>query len=160
MSEHQKLVKRPDQAVHARRLDLDTDGFTYRKWGGQQRCKAGDWIVSSDGDTYTLDAKTFARNYRHLKDGAYLQPHAGLGRTGDRGRRGADEGRRHQVSGWRLSGLEPGRRRRGYAVAKAKFERTFTAPRVGRSPPPHHLDPARILDHLALHAPAPQERLF
>jgi len=54
------------------RLDLDTDGFTYRKWGGQQRCKAGDWIVCNyDGDTYTIDAEVFARTYREAGKGVY-----------------------------------------------------------------------------------------
>jgi hypothetical protein len=37
--------------VIAVRLDLETDGFSYRKWGDTQRCKAGDFIVSNDGDT-------------------------------------------------------------------------------------------------------------
>ena len=45
MSERQKYVKGPDQKVHAVQLDLETDGFTYRKWGAEQRCKRGDWLV-------------------------------------------------------------------------------------------------------------------
>ena len=57
-------MKRPDQKVHAVRLDLETDGFTYRKWGAEQRCKRGDWLVSNpddagNSDTYTVDADTF-----------------------------------------------------------------------------------------------------
>lgn len=53
------------------RLDLDTDGFTYQKWGGTQRCKRGDWLVSNRGDVYTIDAETFDRTYRQVSPGVY-----------------------------------------------------------------------------------------
>jgi hypothetical protein len=59
-----KYVRRPDSPVIAVRLALDTDGFVYRKWGGEQRAKAGDWLVDNDGDVYTVDAAVFARTYR------------------------------------------------------------------------------------------------
>ncbi len=55
--------KKASNEVVAVRLELDTDGFTYEKWGGTQRCKAGDWIVYNKGDTYTGDADTFADTY-------------------------------------------------------------------------------------------------
>ena len=42
-----KYVKRSDQVVVAVQLALETTGFTYRKWGGVQTCKAGDWIVNN-----------------------------------------------------------------------------------------------------------------
>ncbi len=64
MSERRKYVKRPDHAVVAVQLDLETAGFTYEKWGGTQRCKAGDWLVDNDGDVYTVDRDTFERTYR------------------------------------------------------------------------------------------------
>ena len=73
MSERRKYVKRPDQKVHAVRLDLETDGFTYRKWGAEQQCKRGDWLVDSGGDVYTVDAESFTRTYRHVGDGAYVK---------------------------------------------------------------------------------------
>jgi hypothetical protein len=57
--------------VAAVRLDLDTEGFTYRKWGGTQHCKRGDWLVSNHGDVYTVDAETFDRTYRMLSLGVY-----------------------------------------------------------------------------------------
>lgn len=69
----QQYRKRPGNEVIAVRLDLDTEGFTYRKWGGEQRCKAGDWIVHNDGDTYTVDAETFADTYRKVGPGLYLK---------------------------------------------------------------------------------------
>ena len=125
MSERQKYVKRPDQTVHAVRLALDTDGFTYRKWGGQQRCKAGDWIVNSDGDTYTVDADTFARTYRHVKDGAYLKvtPVWAEQATADGAvptKEGATE---YQRGDYLVSNQEDGGD--SYAVAKAKFEQMY-----------------------------------
>jgi hypothetical protein len=57
--------------VTAVRLDLDTDGFTYRKWGGIQRCKSGDWLVCNAGDTYTIDAESFSRTYHEIGVGTY-----------------------------------------------------------------------------------------
>jgi hypothetical protein len=55
------------------RLALDTDGLVYRKWGGEQRAKPGDWIVDNDGDTYTVDADVFARTYRQTGPGTYVK---------------------------------------------------------------------------------------
>lgn len=63
--------KRPEQYVIAVQLDLDTDGFAYRKWGAEQRCKAGDWIVRNGGDTYTVDRDSFASTYREIGPGRY-----------------------------------------------------------------------------------------
>jgi hypothetical protein len=71
--ELEQYRKRPGNEVVAVRLDLDTDGFSYRKWGGKQRCKAGDWIVCNDGDTYTVDADSFSRTYEKVGPGLYLK---------------------------------------------------------------------------------------
>jgi hypothetical protein len=57
--------------VIAVQLALETDGFSYRKWGGAQHCKAGDWIVDNHGDVYTVDAESFAKTYRKVRDGVY-----------------------------------------------------------------------------------------
>jgi hypothetical protein len=66
-------VRRPDRPVAAVRLSLDTDGLVYRKWGGEQRAKPGDWVVDNDGDVYTVDADVFARTYRQTGTGAYVK---------------------------------------------------------------------------------------
>ena len=55
------------------RLSLDTDGLVYRKWGGDQRAKPGDWIVDNDGDVYTVDGDVFARTYRQTGPGTYVK---------------------------------------------------------------------------------------
>ena len=52
-------------------LKLDTDGFTYRKWGAEQRCKSGDWLVDSGSDLYTIDDAVFRGTYRDLGEGRY-----------------------------------------------------------------------------------------
>ena len=63
--------RRAGADVVAVRLDLETDGFTYRKWGGEQRCKAGDWVVENAGEVYTVDAASFAETYRRTGPGTY-----------------------------------------------------------------------------------------
>jgi hypothetical protein len=68
-----RYVRRPDRPVAAVRLALDTTGLVYRKWGGRQRAKQGDWIVDNDGDVYTVDAAVFRRTYRQRAVGAYVK---------------------------------------------------------------------------------------
>ena len=68
-----RFRKRPTSFVTAVRLDLDTDGFIYRKWGGDQFCKPGDWLVDNDGDVYTVDASTFDRTYEMQSPGVYVK---------------------------------------------------------------------------------------
>ena len=65
--------KKSDQFIVAVRLALDTGGFTYRKWGGEQRCKPGDWLVDNAGEVYTIDADVFARTYRQVAPGRYVK---------------------------------------------------------------------------------------
>jgi hypothetical protein len=73
VGERRRYVKRASQSVVAVRLALDGAGFTYEKWGGTQKCKAGDWLVNNDGDIYTVDADTFARTYERVGDGRYVK---------------------------------------------------------------------------------------
>ena len=73
MSERRRYRRKPDQTVAAVQLNLDTPGLAYRKWGGEQHGKAGDWLVDNDGDVYTVDADSFARTYRKVGTGAYLK---------------------------------------------------------------------------------------
>jgi len=73
MGERLRYRKKATAFVTAVRLELETDGFTYHKWGGVQRCKPGDWIVDNDGDVYTVDAEVFARTYRRVSPGMYAK---------------------------------------------------------------------------------------
>lgn len=68
-----RFRRRPDQAVAAVQLRLDTDGLRYRKWGHEQLAKPGDWLVDNGGDVYTVDAESFARTYRAVGCGAYVK---------------------------------------------------------------------------------------
>ncbi len=65
--------RKPGGFVIAIRLDLETEGFRYKKWGGWQLCKPGDWLVYNQGDTYTVDAEVFARTYRRIGPGRYVK---------------------------------------------------------------------------------------
>ncbi|MCB1958108.1 MAG: hypothetical protein KDG55_20710 [Rhodocyclaceae bacterium] len=73
MGERRRYRKRADQVVVAIRLELEGAGFAYRKWGGEQHCKAGDWLVDNDGDVYTVDADSFARTYRQVGRGHFVK---------------------------------------------------------------------------------------
>lgn len=73
MAMRRRFRKRADQFVIAVQFDLDADGFVYRKWGGRQRAKRGDWLVDNNGDIYTIDRKVFAKTYERLRPGTYLK---------------------------------------------------------------------------------------
>ena len=73
MTTHRRYRKKANQFVVAVKLDLDTAGFTYRKWGAEQKCKAGDWLVDNNGDVYTVDAGVFAGTYRSVGPGVYVK---------------------------------------------------------------------------------------
>lgn len=71
-SEELKAYRRKaDAHVVAVQLDLDTEGFTYVKWGGVQTCKPRDWVVNNDGDTYTVDREVFRRTYEQIRPGLF-----------------------------------------------------------------------------------------
>src|SRR5882672_8708790 len=73
MENRRRYRKRTEQVVTAVRLDVDTDGLIYRKWGSEQVGKRGDWLVDNAGDVYTVDADSFARTYRAAGPGRYLK---------------------------------------------------------------------------------------
>lgn len=54
-------------------LALEAEGFAYRKWGDDQICKPGDWLVNNQGDIYTADQETFDRTYRPVSPGVYTK---------------------------------------------------------------------------------------
>ena len=65
--------KKKTQIVTAVRLDLDTPGFSFEKWGHTQFCQAGDWLVNSDDDCYTVAGDTFAKTYKKQSPGRFLK---------------------------------------------------------------------------------------
>jgi hypothetical protein len=48
MDRRLKYRRKSGQFVVAVRLDLDTNGLSYHKWGGRQRAKRGDWLVGKN----------------------------------------------------------------------------------------------------------------
>lgn len=132
MSERLKYRKRKKQVVHAVRLALVTEGFTYRKWGDLQRCKRGDWIVDNDGEVYTVDARTFAQTYQHVRHGAYekVAP-VWAERAESAGRVTTKEGTTAYKRGdYLVFNKESGRD--AYAVSPSKFEKMYKRERPGR----------------------------
>jgi len=116
MSTRKKYVKRPDQAVAAVQLALDTEGFTYRKWGAMQRCKPGDWV-----------RETFERTYRQVGPGAWLKTTpvwAELAK--EPGVVPTKEGETHYEAGTYLVFNEENGGD-GYAVTPEKFEEMYEA---------------------------------
>jgi hypothetical protein len=73
MSPRNQYRKRAAHAIVAVKINLDTDGLAYRKWGGNQHAKRGDWLVENNGETYTIDGKVFARTYKRLRPGVYVK---------------------------------------------------------------------------------------
>src|SRR5262245_40824016 len=70
MAQRQKYIPRAAPVV-AVQLDLDTPGFIYKKWGGEQKCKRGDWLIDNAGEIYTVDQETFRKTYRKVQTGLY-----------------------------------------------------------------------------------------
>lgn len=125
MNTRRPYVKRATQFVVAVQLDLETPGFSYRKWGDTQTCKRGDWLVNNDGDVYTVDRESFARTYEPTGPGTYVKrtpvwaevaPAAGEVRT--------KEGATHYEAGDYLVSNNPDGSD-AYAVAKGDFERMY-----------------------------------
>lgn len=67
----QRRQYRKRTPVAAVQLNLETSGFSYEKWGSTQRCTAGDWLVSSGDDTYTVQRDSFASTYEQIDIGKY-----------------------------------------------------------------------------------------
>ena len=125
MPDRRRYRRKADQYVVAVQLDLDTDGFTYKKWGGEQRCKRGDWLVDNDGDIYTVDGEVFARTYRQARPGAYVKTTRVWAEiASEDGSVATNEGRSHYRRGdYLVSNNEDGTD--AYCVSAAKFESMY-----------------------------------
>ncbi len=66
-----KYRKKADQVIHAIQVDLELISFNYRKWGDNQTCKAGDWLVENNGNVYTVDQQVFADTYLQIAPATY-----------------------------------------------------------------------------------------
>lgn len=125
MSTRRQFVKRAGNEVVAIQLALDTEGFSYRKWGGVQTCKPGDWIVQNDGEVYSVDRETFAHTYREQSPGLYrkVSP-VWAERTDEAGSVATKEGVTHYPAGsYLVSNDAEGTD--AYAVSAATFEAMY-----------------------------------
>lgn len=121
----QRFRRRPDQAVAAVQLKLDTDGLRYRKWGGDQFARPGDWLVDNGGDVYTVEAESFARTYRQVGVGAYVKTApVWAERAAQAGRVATKEGHTaYEAGDWLVSNDEDGGD--AYAVSAGRFEKMY-----------------------------------
>ena len=125
MSSRRQYVKRASQFVVAVQLDLDTPGFTYKKWGGTQTCKPGDWLVNNGGDIYTVDRDTFSRTYESTGPGTYVKrTPVWAEAAGEAGAVRTKEGATQYEAGDYLVYNQPDGGD-AYAVAKDAFEKMY-----------------------------------
>jgi hypothetical protein len=130
----EKYVKRASQFVVAVQLDLETDGFMYRKWGSIQTCKRGDWLVYNNGDIYTVDGETFARTYRPTGPGTYVKVSSVWAEVAaEAGEVRTKEGSTHYESGDYLVYNEPDGGD-AYAVSKSAFEQMYERQEALKAP--------------------------
>ena len=125
MGNRRRYRKKADQFVVAVQLDLDTDGFIYRKWGADQRCQQGDWVVDNDGDHYTVDGEVFARTYRKISPGTYVKTTPIWAEVASKsGQVPTKEGASHYQAGdYLVSNNEDGTD--AYCISAAKFESMY-----------------------------------
>jgi hypothetical protein len=125
MGTRKRYRKKPDQFVIAVQLELDMEGFIYRKWGDDQKCKPGDWLVDNDGDIYTVDRDVFAKTYRKTRPGHYLKTTPIWAEVAtEPGSVETKEGRSHYDAGdYLVSNNEDGTD--AYCISAAKFESMY-----------------------------------
>ncbi len=117
--------KKSTAFVIAVKVDLDTDGFTYNKWGSLQACKSGDWLVYNQGDTYTIDQETFSNTYEQISSGLYVKTNIVWAEVAeDSGVIKTKEGETHYKSGDYLV-YNHEDRKDGYAVSSATFKSLY-----------------------------------
>lgn len=125
MAQLARYLKKKASRVIAVQLDLEMDGFSYRKWGGKQSCKRGDWLVNNDGDVYTVDGGTFARTYRAVTPGVYEKVAPVWAEVAEQsGQITTKEGVTHYEAGDYLV-YNNEDRQDGYAVDAEKFEAMY-----------------------------------
>mgnify|MGYP001191320982 CR=1 FL=1 len=121
----QRYRRKSGADVIAVRLALDTEGFSYRKWGGVQRCAAGDWIVDNGSDVYTVKADVFAATYGHVRDGRYRKTApVWAERMAEAGSVATNEGVSHYVAGDYVVSHHADLRE-PWAVAAAAFDELY-----------------------------------
>ena len=125
MGTRKRYRKKADKFVIAVQLDLETEGFAYRKWGADQKCKPGDWLVDNEGDIYTVDRDVFAKTYRKTRPGTYFKATPiWVEVATEPGSVDTQEGRSHYEAGdYLVSNNADGTD--AYCISAAKFESMY-----------------------------------
>jgi hypothetical protein len=123
MGQRQKYLKRTP--VTAVQINLETAGFTYEKWGSAQRCSAGDWLVNSGSDTYTVQRDSFEKTYKKLDTGQYRKTTPVCAEVAtESGQVRTKEGlTRYEPGDYLVSNDEQGHDQ--YAISKKVFHETY-----------------------------------
>jgi hypothetical protein len=125
MSERRKYRKRASSVVVAVQVNLETNGFTYEKWGGTQTCNAGDWLVDNSGDVYTVGSASFSETYRAVSPGVYLKTAPVWAEIAEQaGHVKTKEGVTHYEAGHYIVSNDPSGED-AYAVAATIFEEMY-----------------------------------
>jgi hypothetical protein len=121
----QRFRPRRQRLVAAVQLRLDTDGLHYRKWGGEQLARAGDWLVDNEGEVYTVEAGSFARTYEQVSLGVYAKTaRVWAERATADGSVVTKEGRSaYRAGDWIVSNEEDGSD--AYAIGAGAFEERY-----------------------------------
>ena len=120
-----KYRKREKQIVIGVQLNLDTDGLIYTKWGGEQQCQSGDWLINNNGDCYTISKQSFAKTYEEIGAGQFVKKASvWANQAQSAGKVKTNEGYTEYESGDYVvcnskDGLD------AYAVSKQKFEEMY-----------------------------------
>ena len=125
MAQRKKYQKKSASLVTAVQLDLDTEGFSYNKWGGQQVCKRGDWLVDNEGDIYTVSQESFAQTYQRVSPGLYAKSAPVWAEVADKpGKVKTNEGETaYQAGDYLVSNNQDGSD--AYAISAEKFRQLY-----------------------------------
>lgn len=121
--------KKATQFVTAVQIDLDlspTDGFLiYEKWGSEQRCKRGDWLVNNGGEVYTIADGIFEKTYDEVAPGQYVKSAPVWAKQASRdGKIPTESGEtKYSPGDYLVSNREDGAD--GYAVEPTRFEAMY-----------------------------------
>jgi hypothetical protein len=121
MGKRTKYKKKAGSFVVAIQLDIETEGLRYKKWGGEQFAKRGDWLVDNNGDKYTVSRESFAKTYHFVSPGIYAKSAPVWAEIAERaGKLATQEGETsYQAGDYLVSNNEDGSDT--YAIEKEKF---------------------------------------
>ena len=120
-----RFSKTMHKPVRAIQITLPDCQLHYQKWGGSQRAKTGDWIVTNGDNSYTVECSSFRDSYRCLYGDWYLKvaPVWAEQATAP-GRIETREGQSSYSAGDYLVYNQPNRID-GYTVPKQEFENNY-----------------------------------